>query len=134
MMCSARLPILLLLLAPLSLLAQRGGAPAAIPAGPPKNLKILPADVNIQRTMGNIRTALGVQCNFCHAAGDFASDDNPKKAVARNMMRITADLNAGFPDGKQHVTCYTCHLGDATPKREPPAATDGVGGRGGSQP
>ena len=46
--------------------------------------------------------------------GDFASDDNAKKNIARNMLRIAADINAGFPDdGKRHVTCYTCHRGEA---------------------
>ena len=107
------------------MLAQRGrggGEAPAIPAGPPKNLKILPADVNIQQTMGAFRTALGVQCTYCHVAGDFPSDDNPKKNMARNMLRIAADINATFPDGKRHVTCYTCHRGEAKPKMEPPAA------------
>ncbi len=103
--------------------AQRGGdAPAGPPPGPPKNLRILPADTNIPQVMGAFRTALGVQCTFCHARGDFASDDNPKKNMARNMLRIAADINATFPDGKRHVTCYTCHRGEATPKMEPPAA------------
>jgi hypothetical protein len=108
-----------------SLLAQRGGrggGEPVIPAGPPKNLKILPADVNIQQTMGAFRTALGVQCTYCHVQGDFPSDDNPKKNMARNMLRIAADINATFPDGKRHVTCYTCHRGEAKPKTEPPAA------------
>ncbi len=108
--------------APGSLTAQRGGgAPAGPPPGPPKNLKILPADVNIVQVMGTFRSALGVQCTFCHVQGNFASDDNPKKNMARNMLRIAADINATFPDGKQHVTCYTCHRGEATPKTEPPA-------------
>ena len=93
-----------------------------IPPGPPKNLRILPADVNIQQTMGAFRTALGVQCTYCHVQGDFASDDNPKKNMARNMLRIAADINATFPDGKRHVTCYTCHRGEAKPKMEPQAA------------
>ncbi len=111
-----------LVFAPGNLVAQRGGgAPAGPPPGPPKNLKILPADVNIIQVMGTFRSALGVQCTFCHVAGDFASDNNPKKSMARNMLRMAADINATFPDGKQHVTCYTCHRGEATPKTEPPA-------------
>jgi hypothetical protein len=119
-----RIFLCLLFVCSFSLLAQRGGrggAEPVIPAGPPKNLKILPADVNIQQTMGAFRTALGVQCNYCHVAGDFPSDDNPKKNMARNMLRIAADINATFPDGKRHVTCYTCHRGEAKPKMEAPA-------------
>jgi hypothetical protein len=120
-----RIFLCLLFVCSFSLLAQRGGrggAEPVIPAGPPKNLKILPADVNIQQTMGAFRTALGVQCTYCHVAGDFPSDDNPKKNMARNMLRIAADINAAFPDGKRHVTCYTCHRGEAKPKMEAPAA------------
>jgi hypothetical protein len=121
-MCSVR-TLCLLFICSISLLAQRGkgGEAPVIPPGPPKNLKILPADVNIQQTMGAFRTALGVQCTYCHVQGDFASDDNPKKNMARNMLRIAADINANFPDGKRHVTCYTCHRGEAKPKMDPPA-------------
>ena len=112
----------------------RGGA--ALPAT--KNLKVLPADVNIMKTMGEIRAALGVQCNYCHGSSDagqggagrgpgaqvdFASDENPHKLVARNMMHMMEDINARFPDGKAHVTCYTCHHGESTPKMEPKAET-----------
>ena len=120
-----RILLCLLFVCSTSLLAQRGrggGEAPVIPPGPPKNLKILPADVDIRQTMGAFRNALGVQCNYCHVQGDFASDDNPRKNVARNMLRIAADINATFPDGKIHVTCYTCHRGDAKPKTEPPAA------------
>jgi photosynthetic reaction center cytochrome c subunit len=114
-----------LLVSSLGLFAQRGGRggdAAPPPAGPPKNLKILPADTNIPQVMGTFRTALGVQCTFCHIQGDFASDDNAKKNMARNMLRMANDINANFPDGKRHVTCYTCHRGEAVPKMEPPAA------------
>jgi hypothetical protein len=121
-----RIILCLLFICSCGLLAQRGGRgggeQAPIPAGPPKNLKVLAADVNIQQTMGAFRTALGVQCTFCHVQGDFASDDNPKKNIARNMLRIAADINATFPDGKRHVTCYTCHRGEAKPKMEAPAS------------
>lgn len=125
-MCSVRILLCLLLLSSLSLLAQEGrgrgrGDGPPPPAGPPKNLRVLPADTNIQQTMGAFRTALGVQCTYCHVAGDFASDDNPKKNMARNMLRIAADINATFPDGQRHVTCYTCHRGEAKPRMEPPA-------------
>lgn len=120
-----RTAFLLLFVCSISVFAQRGGrggAPAPIPPGPPKNLRVLPQDVNIRQTMGTFRAALGVQCTYCHAQGDYASDENPKKNMARNMIRIAADINAGFPDGRSHVTCYTCHRGEAQPKSEPPAA------------
>jgi len=132
---------LFVLFGSLGLFAQNG--PGGRGAPPPKNLKILPADVNIMKVMGDIRAALGVQCNFCHgpAGGaqgggaaadrgaappiDFSSDENPHKLMARNMMHMMEDINAQFPDGKAHVTCYTCHRGESTPKMEPPAEAGG---------
>ena len=99
--------------------AQEGkkGPPPA-----PKNLKLLSPDTNIRETMRSFEVALGVnQCTFCHVQGDFASDDNPKKNVARMMISMAREINAKFPDGKQHVRCYTCHRGATEPATEPPA-------------
>jgi photosynthetic reaction center cytochrome c subunit len=89
----------------------------------PKNLKILTGQSGAQviATMRNFRTALGVECVYCHVQGDFASDDNPKKEVARNMLLMAREINGKFPDGKRHVSCYTCHRGATTPTVEPPA-------------
>ena len=50
-----------------------------------------------------------------------ASDDNPKKNIARAMIRMAADINSKFPDGKAHVSCYTCHRGAEEPIMAPPA-------------
>ncbi|HEX4137063.1 MAG TPA: photosynthetic reaction center cytochrome c subunit family protein [Bryobacteraceae bacterium] len=44
-----------------------------------------------------------------------------QKVIARNMIVMVREINARFPDGKQHVTCYTCHQGSTTPLTEPPA-------------
>ena len=114
---SMRFLIALLLVVPLC--AQEAAPKQARPA--PKNLKVLkvpPAD--IRATMQSYRLALGVQCEFCHVKGDFASDENPKKDIARRMIVLVQDVNAKFPDGKEHVTCYTCHRGDQEPKMAPP--------------
>jgi hypothetical protein len=86
-----------------------------------KNLKVLPQDTDIRATMGAFRTALGQQCTFCHVQGDFASDANPKKEIARHMIQMVNDINAKFPDGKVHVSCYTCHRGANVPLTAPPA-------------
>ena len=87
----------------------------------PKNLKVLPAE-GLQPTMQYYRVALGVMCTYCHVQGDFASEEAPKKNVARAMIRMLGDINSRFPDGKAHVSCYTCHRGEAEPKMNPPAA------------
>jgi hypothetical protein len=94
--------------------------------GPPKNLKVLKPDTNIRAVMGGFRVALGVQCTYCHAEGDFASDENPKKEIARHMIAMAQDINGKFPDGKEHVTCYTCHRGAAAPLTAPPPAAPGL--------
>ena len=40
--------------------------------------------------------------------------------VARKMIELANDVNAKFPDGKVHVSCYTCHRGKTTPDMVPP--------------
>ena len=90
------------------------------PFANPKNLKVLPVE-GLQPTMQAFRGALGVMCSYCHVQGDFASDDNPKKDVARMMISMAKEINAKFPDGKRHVSCYTCHRGAEEPLMAPPA-------------
>jgi hypothetical protein len=74
-------------------------------------------------------TALGSGCGGCHAGrGNFASDENPRKVKARQMIEMTKALNKQyFPnytpaEGESvlgRVTCFTCHQGDAKPKTAP---------------
>jgi hypothetical protein len=42
--------------------------------------------------------------------------------MARKMIVMTREINAKFPDGKEHVTCFTCHRGSEHPKTAPDAA------------
>ena len=98
--------------------------PQALPKGPgggraPRNLKVLTVEEE-RPMMGGMRTSLGVMCTHCHVLPDFAADENPKKLIARNMMIMVKEINAKFPDGKEHVTCYTCHRGKTTPEMAPP--------------
>jgi len=121
-----RLLLAVVLLVPVSLIAQEKGGKGPGPFASPKNLKILTGETpdQLRTTMRAFATALGVQCNFCHVMGDFASDDNPKKETARTMLALAREINSKFPDGAQvrHVSCYTCHRGATTPATEPPAA------------
>ena len=62
-------------------------------------------------------------CNFCHVADDRSSDDEAEeKVMARMMIGMVNDINGKFPDGKVHVTCFTCHRGSTEPLTAPPAA------------
>lgn len=94
------------------------------PMPEPKNLQVLKIPASeLMPTMRAYSEALGVRCNFCHVRGDFASDENPHKKMARRMITMTQDVNAHFQDNNVHVTCYTCHRGAEEPKTAPPAQT-----------
>ena len=91
------------------------------PKAPPKNLKVLSPDTFMD-SMRAFVPALGLAdkggCNFCHAQ-DRSSDEKMEKVMARMMLMMVKDINSKFPDGKEHVTCYTCHRGDTMPKMAP---------------
>ena len=73
--------------------------------------------------------ALGASSGTCHARGNFASETNPRKAVARRMLEMTKTINQQFfPDYKPdesssrlgRISCFTCHQGELHPKAPPP--------------
>lgn len=88
----------------------------------PKNLQVLTVEELHSGIMRKFAVALGGNCQTCHVAGDNASDENPHKVIARRMITMTREINASFKDGKEHVTCYTCHRGTHEPAMAPPAA------------
>ncbi len=71
--------------------------------------------------------ALNVKCGYCHARNDstkkldFASDAKPEKDAARNMMRMTNDINKKYfnfhkeKTAPEVVTCITCHRQNPMP-------------------
>jgi hypothetical protein len=113
------------LIALLPLCAQEKAPEKAEKKGPPPdptNLKVLKATsgAEVSQIMRTFTAGLGVQCAYCHVQGNFASDENPKKETARQMIVMVQDLNHKFPDNtKLRVTCYTCHRGEAEPKTAP---------------
>jgi|SRR5665811_362878 Photosynthetic reaction centre cytochrome C subunit len=112
---------MLLLFASLAAIGQdrpEGPPPGEHRMPPPKNLKILKPE-HLMETMQAFRVALGVRCDFCHVQGDFASDEKHTKEIARKMIEMSHQINANFPDGKMHVTCYTCHRGAEEPATRP---------------
>jgi hypothetical protein len=76
--------------------------------------------------------ALGVQCSYCHVPGNFRSDANPHKNIARGMVKMTARINGELlppvvgAAEEPRVTCRTCHRGspdtELPPPPEPPIA------------
>ncbi|KIO75788.1 hypothetical protein TH53_18545 [Pedobacter lusitanus] len=97
------------------------------------NLKVLPKDISheeLDKIMDGYKAALGVKCNFCHAASkenpkrlDFASDEKPEKEITRSMMKMTSRINkkyfhiknANEPNAILAVNCITCHRGQPHP-------------------
>jgi len=83
-----------------------------------KNITVLrgiPVD-EFMGTMGVFSAALGLSCEDCHTASsndwaNYAKDVSPRKAMARQMVRMMADINKQHFGGRQVVTCFTCHRG-----------------------
>lgn len=101
---------------------------------PYKNLQVLPKDIspgNMQKIMvGEFEDALGVSCGFCHTKKDsteldYASDAKPEKQIARQMLKMTLNLNRDYfkienpmvGTSNIAVTCNTCHRGDTFPEQ-----------------
>jgi hypothetical protein len=86
-----------------------------------KNIEVLkgiPSDQLIP-AMEFMNTALGVECGFCHVERHFDQDDKKPKQQARKMIQMMAAINQGNFDGRQKVTCNTCHRGSRLPVRVP---------------
>lgn len=72
--------------------------------------------------------SLGVSCDHCHVATDWASDEKAAKRIARQMILFTRELNdqrlpllSELADRKVGVNCTTCHRGEKKPALDLPA-------------
>jgi hypothetical protein len=112
--------------------AQQPAGPATAGATRPhvEVLKDLP-ESQLFPVMNAIATSLNVTCEHCHVrtapaantvVGGWAFDreDKPAKQVARRMLKMTMDLNAASFNGRERVTCFTCHRGSLSPSRLEP--------------
>jgi hypothetical protein len=83
-----------------------------------KNIQVftnLP-ESQLNDTMFFIKSSLGVSCTHCHVDWEhFEKDDKPAKHVARDMIRMVRALNENNFDGRNVVTCNTCHRGQVRP-------------------
>lgn len=124
-------------------------------APPPKNLKVLPANLTgdqVRQIMRHWAGDLGVECDACHAPYadhrmgrngrpqlDFASDEKPEKQMARIMYQMletdkkdyvakAAALDTmGSPAAP--LTCGTCHRGNLDPQEYVPPRREERGPR-----
>jgi hypothetical protein len=100
-----------------------------------KNLQVLPKNItadSLDKIMDGFNASLKVDCKFCHVKNVkadtliFEKDDKPEKEIARNMMRMTMNINKNYFQFNeeataakiQAVTCYTCHKGQPIPEKE----------------
>src|SRR5438105_10921292 len=74
-------------------------------------------------TMGIMSAAVGSDCVGCHpSAGTDHVDwalDTPRKRTARRMVQMVASINRDNFNGRQVVTCWTCHRGRDRPVTTP---------------
>jgi photosynthetic reaction center cytochrome c subunit len=85
-------------------------------------LKGIPVD-DFMGTMGLMSAAVGYDCSECHQnAGtervNWAAD-NGKKIIARRMVTMVANINRDNFQGRQVVTCWSCHHGRDKPSTTP---------------
>jgi len=70
-------------------------------------------------TMGIMSAAVGSDCVGCHpSAGTDHVDwalDTPRKRTARRMVQMVTTINRDNFNGRQVVTCWTCHRGRDRP-------------------
>jgi hypothetical protein len=76
--------------------------------------KILPVSEFIDQ-MRYISWALDKNCEFCHVREDFSSDDKKEKKTARDMIDMTARIDADNFKNRPEVRCFTCHEMHAHP-------------------
>jgi hypothetical protein len=85
-----------------------------------KSIKVLnemPAD-QMGKVMNMMAASLGVDCKFCHASndGDYEKEGFEHKDVARQMLKMTFELNKNYFEGRPEINCNTCHQGKSHPQ------------------
>jgi len=96
------------------------------------NLKVLSKKISedeLERVMYSFEHQLGVTCLYCHVKKtneqgiDFASDAKKEKLVARDMIKMTININKKYFNTKIDkkinerpiIWCRTCHKGFTKP-------------------
>ena len=90
-------------------------------------LKTVPAE-DLLPTMRYVSASLGVECDTCHVRenGQFQpeKDDKKEKQTAREMMKMVMTINQENFNGRQEVSCNSCHNGHERPQSVPPSITE----------
>src|SRR5215203_5562241 len=91
-----------------------------------KSIKVLnemPAD-QMGKVMNMMAASLGVNCKFCHASNDadFEKEGFEHKDIARQMLKMTFEMNRNYFEGRPEINCNSCHLGKSHPQATVPLA------------
>src|SRR5258708_3558160 len=81
------------------------------------NIEILkgkPAS-RLPEMMKSLNRLLGVQCTYCHVAGAWEKEEPEPKRTARRMFKMVGNISEKYFDGRDEVTCWTCHRGSPKP-------------------
>jgi hypothetical protein len=85
-------------------------------------LKGIPVD-DFMGTMGLMSAAVGYDCSECHIGAGTErvnwAADNGKKIIARKMVTMVEAINRDNFQGRQVVTCWSCHHGRDKPSTTP---------------
>ena len=89
-----------------------------------KSIKVLnemPAD-QMGKVMNMMSASLGVNCKFCHASndGEYEKEGFEHKDIARQMLKMTFEMNKNYFDGRTEINCATCHQGRPHPQSSIP--------------
>jgi hypothetical protein len=91
-----------------------------------QSLKGIPVD-EFMGTMGLFSAALTYCCKDCHEGAGTSNPkweaDPPRKVTARRMIQMVSKINKEEFNGRQVVTCWTCHRGNQSPAITPPIDT-----------
>jgi len=89
-------------------------------------LRGIPVDTFFE-AMGMFASAMGNDCTFCHASNAYFdknafAEPTPRIQRARQMIVMMNGINKQYFGGQPRVTCFTCHGGSQSPRKEPDIA------------
>lgn len=85
-----------------------------------KNLQVLDgvSEADLYAAMNFMAGSLGVTCEHCHV-NPWDSDSREAKVTARRMITMVRGINDQSFEGRQVVTCQSCHRGSLRPATVP---------------
>jgi hypothetical protein len=93
-----------------------------------QNIQILkgrPAS-QLPRMMKALNHLLGVQCTYCHDQGAWQNENPEPKKTARRMFQMLDSISGRYFDGREEVSCWTCHHGSPKPSNGGPEISAGL--------